>query len=424
MEKIIAFVAALVFFPTLTYSEENILAQEKSNNIIKVESIIESVNSITINWDDAEHVNNIYRDGERLHTGSDNKIIDTDLKPGYIYTYIIEALDTKGKILDVVKIQTSTEATDKNIDDSLGDMVVTTIGKNSYVTIDWDDIEYITSYEIFRNDEHLTTVMKSEFTDHKITLDEEYTYKIVGTRKVKKDKRDKIDKDINNDRLQNEQKEELYIEEFEISKYVGAMRNHIVGESEDVMVQDLTKRWEIRYTTFLKDEWVKNPNGLSKYKWFSGDNRGYNATSLSYRTRTYVNICFCSASESVMLDRDVGTTHGYDANKKLLNSDTASEDGIVLINVDLDSAKIKFDVDHAVGNPLVASLDINYELEGEFYSNGNYKLSGEHDQAPHHEVYLKGRNSSSWETVYKAASKGIEWLAPPFANKKWTKSNF
>ncbi|WP_214483141.1 DUF3238 domain-containing protein [Bacillus sp. SM2101] len=424
MEKMIAFVAALVFFPALTYSEDDILAQEKFNNIIKVESIIESINSITIYWHDYEHVNNIYRDGVKLHTGSDNEIIDTNLKPGYIYTYIIEALDSKGKILDVVKIQTSTEPPDKNIDDSLGDMVVTTIGKNSYIAIDWEDIQNITSYEIFRNDEHLTTVMKSEFTDHNITLDEEYTYKIVGARKVKKDKRDKIDKGINNNRLQNKQKEELYIEEFEISKHVGAIRNHIVGESKAVKDQDMTKRWELRYTTFLKDKWVKNPNGLSKYKWFSGDNRGYSATSLSYRTRTHVNICFCSAAESVTLERYVGTTHGYDVNKKLIDSDTASEAGIVLINVDIDSAKIKFDVDHGVGNPLVASLDVNYELVGEFYSNGNYKLSGEHDQAPHHEVYLKRSNSSSWETVYKAASKGIERLAPPFINKKWSKSNF
>ncbi|MBL4953332.1 DUF3238 domain-containing protein [Neobacillus sp. YIM B02564] len=243
-----------------------------------------------------------------------------------------------------------------------------------------------------------------------------------------KDRIKELDESIkkNNIILTAEEKEDSYYDEINIVKEISNINIQTQGYkflSLETAAAS-TKQWTLRYTTFLADYWVENPNLFSKYRWFTGDDRGYNATASSYRTRADVNICFCSAGNSVGLNRSVGTTHGYDKNKKFLKSGTASSSGIDIENLNLGKSKITFKLTYAVGNPLVTSLDIDYYVNAEFYSNGNYKLSGEHDQAPHHEVYLKGSNSSSYQKMHQAATKGLEWLAPPMPNKSWAKSNF
>ncbi|MFD4930369.1 hypothetical protein ACFWMS_15815 [Peribacillus butanolivorans] len=43
-------------------------------------------------------------------------------------------------------------------------------------------------------------------------------------------------------------------------------------------------------------------------------------------------------------------------------------------------------------------------------------IAGYHDQAPHHEVYLKELDDPSWQTIYQAKNKGLEMMAHPTAN--------
>lgn len=402
-----------------------------SDNSLKIEEIKTENNSISITWSGDYESYNVYKDDNLVYSGKDNSYISNGLESGNTYSYMIEAIDNKGKVEDSLKLQTSTEKPNKDIFENLNDLIITTIVKKNEISLDWEDIDGVTQYEVYKNDNYYITVKDSEFTDNNINPSENYTYSIVAKKLMDQDKIKEINEsiEVNNITLTEEEKSQLYYEELNIVKEINNINSHLQNQKDKtqtfaVAAAASTKQWNLRYTTFLADKWVANPNPLSKYRWFTGDNRGYSATASSYRTRADVNICFCSAGSSVGINKYVGKTHGYDSNKKFLGSGTASSKGISLSNVSTGKSKITFKINHAVGNPLVTALNVDYTVNAEFNSNGKYKLSGDHDQAPHHEVYLKGFNSSSYQTMHRAASKGLAWLAPPMVNKQWSKSNF
>lgn len=421
IKKILSF--SFIFLFSLLFS----ISVYADNVTLNIKEIKNDNNSILLNWSGDYQTYNVYQDNNLVYSGNKNSYFTNNLEPGNVYSYLIEAVDNNGEIVDSIKLQTSTDKPNKDIFKNLNDLIITTIIKKNEISIDWEDMDGLSQYKIYRNDVYYTTVKNSEFTDTNIDPNTNYTYSIVAKKVMDKDRIKELDKSIknNNITLTDKEKEVLYYDEINIVKEISNINSQFQKNKFKLFAaKSSTKQWTLRYTTFLAAYWVENPNRLSKYRWFTGDNRGYDANASSYRTRADVNICFCPAGKSVGLNRYVGKTHGYDKNKKFLKSGRASSSGIDIKNLKLGSSKITFKLIHSVGNPLVTALDIDYYVNAEFYSNGNYKLSGEHDQAPHHEVYLKGSNSSSYQKMHRAPSKGLTWLAPPMANKSWTKSNF
>lgn len=410
----------IIMLSAVSFKAVSVLAD---SNILKMESVSSNKNSITIDWT-TENLNyKVYKEDELVYTGTTSKYSSTHLEPGFVYSYRIEVLDDNENIIDVLKIQTSTDKQNKNKKD-LNDLIVTTVIKETSISMDWEDIDGVDSYEIYKNDNLLTTVNKSNFEDNVINVESINTYRIKGKRLMDKQRLKELEDSLKKNKEKKfKDKDKLYYDDIEIVKEISEVKNHL--EKNKFQILAGTTNWDLRYTTFLADQWVANPNTFSKYAWFSGDNRGFSVYSSSYRTRVDLGICFCYSGRSVSLSKDVGATHGYDSNKNHLKTDTASSSGITLSNVvTTNSSKISFQLNHAVGNPLVASLDVDYTVKGEFYSNGNYKLSGDHDQAPHHEVYMEKNNTTLYQTMHQDESRGLEWLAPPMANTYWTKSNF
>ena len=94
----------------------------------------------------------------------------------------------------------------------------------------------------------------------------------------------------------------------------------------------------------------------------------------------------------------------------------ASDEQIVVKHIGSTDEKTAFQLNHSVGNPIIVSPAVDYKVNGTFYRNGEINIAGYHDQAPHHEVYLKEQESASWETLHQAESKGLEMMASPTAN--------
>ncbi|WP_330949073.1 hypothetical protein [Virgibacillus sp. MG-45] len=305
-------------------------------------------------------------------------------------------------------------------------MPITTIVREGEVSLDWGKIEGVDKYNIYRNEKLIASVNDSEYKDSSFNPDENYIYTIKASREVSENEYNTSLEELKKYNLSPTEKEleQLKYQEIEISKEIGVVSDHLLSEEErEPLINTIasTKSYDVVYKTFLKDYWVKNPNPLSKYKWFRGDNRSYSATSNKYRTKVNVAVNFTSNSSTVSMQKYRGVTKAYNSNKEFMKQGYADISGIKLHVVSRTSNKASFYVNHAVKDPLpFIAADIDYRVEADIYKNGKYRFVGTHDQAPHHEVYLKG---SSYTTIHRAPMINIYHLLPTHPNKVWSKSN-
>ncbi|WP_046174253.1 DUF3238 domain-containing protein [Domibacillus indicus] len=379
---------------------------------MKLTSVSQTPGQISFSWTDAGPVR-ILKDGKEVYNGSGDSFTDTGLEPGTIYSYVVKGGET-------MKIQTATavEREEKNQDIPLQELIVTTVIQKQQISMAWEPIRGVEQYEIYRNGEYAGTVTEPGFHDKTVKPDEDYIYQIKGIRPLELGSEEKTEKPSPLakviDLLKSKKDEDdMLVETFLIDKDIGRLADHL---NDDVLPRALD--YVLRYTTFLESEWVENPNVLSEMRYFTGDGRSFDPESNRYRTRAEVKI----NSNEVSLTRDVGASEGYSIDKELVKREAASDKDILVKNVQTDKEKVSFLLDHSVGNPLVSSPDIVYEVYGAFYPNGLIDISGEHDEAPHHEIYLK-HAEGPWKPLHRSKTRGLERLAPPTANRFWRYSN-
>lgn len=379
---------------------------------MKLISISQTPDRISIHWEHDGPVQ-VFKDGKELYSGSEKSFTDNGLEPGTIYSYTLKGTGT-------IKIQTATavEREEKNADIPLQELIVTTVIEEGLISLAWEPIRGIEEYEIFRNDEYAGTVTEPAFQDRNIDMDEQYVYGIKGIRPLEVGDEEETEQPSLLARAIDllkvtKDEDDILVETFLMGKDIGRPSDQLNGR---MPIKPLNYR--LRYTTFLEDEWVENPNVLSKMRYFTGDGRTFDPEADRYRTRAEISV----SSGEVSLKRDVGASEGYTVNKELVERETASDEGIVIKQVQTDEEKVSFLLEHSVGNPLMPSPDIVYELYAGFYPNGFIDISGEHDEAPHHEIYLKHENGD-WKPLHRSETRGLERLAPPTANRFWRYSN-
>ncbi|WP_050180039.1 DUF3238 domain-containing protein [Domibacillus robiginosus] len=367
---------------------------------------------ISLSWSGEGPVR-ILKDGKEVYSGNDTTFTDTGLEPGTTYSYLMKGEKT-------IKVQTATavEREEKNEDIPLQELIVSTVVEDGKIAMAWEPIRGVEEYAIYRNDEYAGTVTEPGFHDTNIEMNSAYVYGIKGVRPLElgdeeaKKKPSPLAKVIDVLKVKKSE-DDMLVETFLFFKDIGRPADTLKeqpGQNHDNHV--------LRYTTFLEDEWVENPNVLSQMRFFIGDGRTFDPEADRYRTRAEVKI----KGQNVKLSRSVGASEGYTREKELVERDHASDEGIVVKSVQTDEEKVSFLLDHSVGNPLMPSPDIVYEVHAAFYKNGLIEISGEHDEAPHHEIYLKS-GDGEWKPLHRSESRGLERLAPPTANRFWRYSN-
>jgi hypothetical protein len=170
-------------------------------------------------------------------------------------------------------------------------------------------------------------------------------------------------------------------------------RSYLDGDQQPVAITEKAFNWT--YKTFIPDQYAVNPfSWVDDIKFFGGDNRDFDPSSLKYRTYFYgSNIYYNDNTASKSFGTKVGVSKGYDEAKNLIRTATAGI-GNSGINYLIDNSDYKlFQVNHAVENPLVispvVSPDIDYTFLMETQKNGSWVVNGSHDKAPNHEMYLK-----------------------------------
>ncbi|WP_046178326.1 DUF3238 domain-containing protein [Domibacillus tundrae] len=379
---------------------------------MNVTSVSQTPDRISFSWTGAGPVR-ILKDGQEVYSGSDDSFTDTGLEPGTMYSYVVKGDQT-------LKIQTSTavEREEKNEDIPLQELIITTVIASGKVAMAWEPIRGVKEYEIYRNGDYAGTVTEPGFQDKSVDTNESYMYQIKGIRPLElgseegTEKSSPLAKVIDFLKVKKDE-DDMLVETFLIDKDIGRPADHL---NDGVSSRPL--EYVLRYTTFLEDEWVENPNVLSKMRYFTGDGRSFDAEADRYRTRAEIKV----NSREVVLTRDVGASEGYTRDKELVKREAASDEGIVVKSVQTDEEKVSFLLYHSVGNPLMPSPDIVYEVYAAFYPNGFIDISGEHDEAPHHEIYLKHGNGE-WKPLHRSKTRGLERLAPQTANRFWRYSN-
>jgi len=395
---------------------------------LELELLDQTDTAIFFAWTNTGETCRVERDGKPVYEGKDSSFRDDGLNPGELYIYTIERLDAQQKAVERIKLQTGTENYLDDFVNRLQQLTVSTIISESKIAIAWGAIEGITSYDIYRDGELLTTTEKTQFSDLTAEKDVHYTYWIHSRRPLERSEETmRQEKSVLASlfgRLNvQSSREEAAMEEFWIIKRV-ASREELLAEKPTEKDEIGQPEWAFRYLTFLPQEILPNPNPLSPNRFFKGDGRTFDPESKEYRTRVDLNVRFTEEGAEVVFDKDVGTTIAYDWRKKFRKADVASSSGIVLKEAKEDPHKVGIDLKHSVGNPLVASPNIDYQVAATFYRVGVYDIIGIHDQAPNHEVYLKSGSTADWGQVHEAEGKGLSWMADPIASQYWRISNF
>lgn len=395
---------------------------------LELELLEQTDTSIFFIWTNTGGICRIERDGKTLYKGVENSFKDEGLTPGELYIYTIERLDLDGKAIDRIKLQTGTENHLDDFINRLQQITVSTIVSDSKIAIAWGAIDGITSFNIYRDGELLTTTDKNQYTDFTADKNVAYTYWVQGKRPLEKSEETKKHRKsifatafgIVNFRSSQEK---ASMEEFWITKRV-ASKEQLLAEQPTQKDAIDQPEWQFRYLTFLAEEFMPNPSPLSLNRFFKGDARSFDPVSKDYRTRVDLQVRFTDDGAFIDCDKDVGTTIAYNWRKKFRKADVASSDGIELKDVKEDHHKVAIDLKHSVGNPLVASPNIDYQIAANFYRVGIYDITGIHDQAPNHEIYLKSGRDTEWEQLHEAEDKGLSWMAGPIASQYWRISNF
>ena len=394
--------------------------------LFEVQTVTHQADLIHFTWNDVGGTYNVYRDGKLLYEGTVPEFGDGDFKHAKMYNYAIERVED-GNVVDVIALQTSAYAEQRNVENPLQFLVMTTIVGETQIALSWEEIGGVDEYNVYRNGVYLKTVTKNHYTDRDFSLDETYTYTILSKRPLAKSA-----ESLSGSKsvlaqvfglLNPTSSNKAAIEEFRVTKLIAEPRKLLVPVLEKARRTNVN-RWKFRYTTFLKEKWIKNPNLLSRDHFFKGDGRGFDSTSERYRTRVDIELAYDEARTPLTLTKDIGQTVAYSASKRFRRKGVASYEGIELKRTDHGREEAGFLLTHAVGNPLVTAPEIDYEVRAVMRRDGMFDMTGFHDQAPHHEIYMSRGAGTDWMPVHLAESQGLAWMSDVIGWQYWRYSNF
>ncbi|MFJ9301985.1 S-layer homology domain-containing protein [Bacillus toyonensis] len=385
--------------------------------------------SVSLKWTNTADKYNVYLKDKLVWSGSDANYTHESLKDNTRYTFKVVAFDKDSKAVDMNIVQVMTkENKNKIVARAAAPSANTTVLDNVQVVanISQDKIEQKWygkipddegTYDIYRNDVKIGETQSPCFIDTAVTPGIPYFYKIVGKTKITDPQKlkDAIDKGIPKENDGN------YYNYFE----VGNESKIFKLEEEYYFASPLMARssymyqFEFLYKTFIPDARISGITTdipFGKGSSFHGDNRTFSYSSEAYRTKTRVLAQFVDGtSKAELLEKKVGQSILYKPGQNPI-SDTASNSGISLKTIYSSRDSLVFTVNHEVGIPFKAfglsPPAINYWYVASLNMDGDHSVTGRHDLAPSHELYLtRPYTDRKMITMVRDESRGLLALA-------------
>lgn len=396
--------------------------------LFEIQSVKHESDLISFTWNDVGGFYNVYKDGEHVYEGSVPEFKDRDFMHGKLYHYMIERVENN-QVADVIALQTSAFAEKKNMENPLESLVMTTIVAKTQIALSWEEIKDVEEYSIFRNGEYRGRVTTNRYIDRDINMEETYHYTIQSKRPLEKSEEpltkvksvlSKVFGAVNPGSSQGE----AAVETFTTMKWIGKPSELLLPVNEREKEIKSVDRWKFRYTTFLEQQYLRNPNILSPNHFFKGDGRSFDPNGESFRTRVDVELAYDEIGEPLTFTKEVGKSVAYDYKKNFREEGKASADGISLKRTDHKKEESGFVLEHSVGNPLTTAPMIDYEVTAVFKKHGTFDMCGYFDPSPNHEIYLMKGRGTEWQRVLQAESKGLAFMSDAIAYHYWRCSNF
>lgn len=150
---------------------------------------------------------------------------------------------------------------------------------------------------------------------------------------------------------------------------------------------------------------------------FGGDNRSWTTppAATPFDLTTYRSSVFLYANwdsaDGMSYVKDVSPTTLYEGNT-LIDSRTASVDGITVSNLQMSGSFAGARIDHEVTNPFCAAGAITYTVDARMYRSGLIETVGWRYPVPRHEIYGRWNNTGAefWRTIGQLNNEGFSCL--------------
>ena len=393
----------------------------------EVQSVVHRHDVIEFTWTDLGGTYLVYRDALLLYEGNVAKFRDGQFNHAKMYHYTIEHV-VNDKVVDVIALQTTAFAQERNAKNPLQFLVMTTIVAKTQIAFAWEEINDVKDYKVYRNGTFLRQVQNNQYIDRNFSLDESYTYEIRSKRPLAKSK-EKLSKGKSVFAafyglfIPPSYKKSPAVERFTVTKVITNPRQLLIPFLQRRKRKSIDE-WQFRYTTFLKETLIKNPNRFSANQFFKGDGRDFNVTDPNYRTRVDVDLNYGLRASPMTCTRSIGETVAVNRFGRIQDKAVAKEGGIAFEKNVHQQGELGFLLTHAVENPLVTAPSIDYEVRAVLRRDGLFDLTGYHDQAPHHEIYLVRGMDQAWVPIHLAESEGLAWMSGLTGWHYWRYSNF
>lgn len=396
--------------------------------LFEIQSVKHEHDLISFTWNDVGGFYNVYKDGEHVYEGTVPEFQDGDFKHGKLYHYIVERVEDN-QVVDVIALQTSAFAEEKNVENPLQSLVLTTIVAKTQIALSWEGMKDIEEYGVYRNGKFLKRVNTNWYIDRDIDMEQSYDYMIRARRPLEKSEErltsvKSVLSNVFGSLHPDSSRKEAAVETFSTIKWIGKPKELLQPVNEREKTLDPVDRWKFRYTTFLAEDLIRNPNWLSPNHYFKGDDRRFDPNGDGFRTRVDIELAYDEKGEPLTFTKEVGTSMAYDHMKNFREQARASSDGITLQRKDHKKGESGFLLEHAVGNPLTTAPLIDYEVSAVFKRHGTFDMCGYFDPAPHHEIYLMKGRGEAWKPVLQVESKGLAFMSDAIAYHYWRCSNF
>lgn len=181
-----------------------------------------------------------------------------------------------------------------------------------------------------------------------------------------------------------------------------------------------------RYTTFIPQDriydWTIYLCPVPVLSYFVGDNRTFDASSTSFRTRVNVRVDWLAGGVvSSTETAGTSTAYIYDASPPFYIATTAKVTDLADMSevkvtpTSSSSTQAIFKIDHNAVDPLCAKAveenkGIEYHYTVTIQRSGNYGLTGWALRVPAHEAYIRDSSSPAWKTVFQRENLGFNCL--------------